>query len=332
VHIGPRGSGSRQLRALLAREKPLLVLGAFNAVSARIVEAAGFPVVYLSGYHTVLALLGMPDVGLATATEMLQNARWVVDAVSVPVIADADDGYGNAINVMRTVRDYIHAGVAAMHIEDQEAPKRCGHVAGRRIVPLEEAVGKFRAADQVRKSIAPDFVLIARTDARGAVGSGLDEAIRRANAYLAAGADVAFVEGLVSAEEIRRVVREVEGPVLYNQTGISPRLTTETLRELGVALAIFPGALSRVSVQAMYDFAAEFRQRGPSVEAELTEWTRAHPYGSLHEFAGFGQIRRWEEEFLPAEELGKYAATLGHLPGQSAGTPAAGPPASPGAP
>jgi 2-methylisocitrate lyase-like PEP mutase family enzyme len=317
---------------LLAREKPLLALGAFNAVSARIVEAAGFPVVYLSGYHSVLALLGMPDAGLATATEMLLNARWVVDAVSIPVIADADDGYGNAVNVMRTVRDHIQAGVAAVHIEDQEAPKRCGHVAGRTIVPLEEAVGKFRAADRVRKSIAADFVLIARTDARGAAGGGLDEAIRRANAYLAAGADVAFVEGLTSTEEIRRVVREVAGPVLYNQTGISPRLTTEELRELGVALAIFPGALSRVSVQAMHDFAAEFRRRGPGVEAELTERTRAHPYGSLHEFAGFGQIRRWEEEFLPAEQLGKYAGTLGHQPARTGRSADAGRPGSTSAP
>jgi 2-methylisocitrate lyase-like PEP mutase family enzyme len=332
VRIGPRADAARELRTLLARERPLLALGAFNAVSARVVEAAGFPVVYLSGYHSVLALLGMPDAGLATATEMAQNARWVVDAVSVPVIADADDGYGNAVNVMRTVRDYVRAGVAALHLEDQEAPKRCGHVAGRRVLPLEEAVGKLRAADRVRRSLAPDLVLIARTDARGAAGGGLDDAIRRANAYVAAGADLAFVEGLVSEAELRRVVREVRGPVLYNQTGLSPRLTAEALRDLGVALAIFPGALSRVSVQAMYDFALDFRHRGPVAEAELTERTRAHPLGSLHEFAGFGQVRRWEAEFLPPEAADRYAGTLGHQPGQPAAGAGTGAPEGPGAP
>src|SRR5262249_43337482 len=151
------------------------------------------------------------------------NARYIANAVPVPVIADADNGYGNAINVMRTVREYIGTGVAGIHIEDQVIPKRCGHVAGRRVIPLEEAVGKYRAADAVRRELDPDFVLIARTDARGASGGSLDEAIRRANAYLAAGADLAFVEGPTSVEEVRRVCREVKGPVFYNQTGVSPR-------------------------------------------------------------------------------------------------------------
>ena len=220
-----------------------------------------------------------------------------------------------------------------MHIEDQEAPKRCGHVAGRRVVPLEEAVGKFRAADQVRNSIAPDFVLIARTDARGAVGGGFDDAIRRANAYLAAGADIAFVEGLVEAEEIGRVVREVEGPVLYNQTGISPRLTTEALRELGVALAIFPGALS--TCQRPGDVRTSRRSSGGGDRASRRSSPSGRgpiPTAASTSSPGSGRSADWEEEFLPAEELGKYAATLGHQPGQSAGTPAAGPPTSPGAP
>ena len=139
--------------------------------SARsVLEAAGFPAVYMTGYGTSLALLGLPDAGLATMTEMHLNARYIANAVAVPVIADADNGYGNAINVMRTVREYIQTGVAGIHIEDQAIPKRCGHVAGRRVIPLEEAVGKYRAADAVRRDLDPDFVLIARTDARGAHG------------------------------------------------------------------------------------------------------------------------------------------------------------------
>jgi 2-methylisocitrate lyase-like PEP mutase family enzyme len=299
---------------LLAREKPLLVLGAYNAMSAKIVEAAGFPAVYMTGYGTSLSLLGLPDAGLATATEVQLNARYIANAVSIPVIADADNGYGNAINVIRTVREYIQTGVAAIHIEDQIIPKRCGHVAGRQVIPLEEAVGKVRAADRVRKAIDPDFVLIARSDARGAVGGSLDEAIRRANAYLEAGADIAFIEGPTSEAEVHRVAREVHGPVLYNQTGVSPRFTTEALRDMGIAIAIFPGVFTRVSIQAMYDFAMEFKRRGPVAEREFVERTKGHPLANMHEFAGFGQIREWEEEFLPADDLRKYDSTVGHQP------------------
>jgi len=310
-----RGRASTRLRALLAREKPLLAMGAYNAVSAKVVEAAGLSAVYMTGYGTSLSLLGLPDAGLATATEVLLNARNMANAVSIPIIADADNGYGNAINVIRTVHDYIQTGVAAIHLEDQIIPKRCGHVAGRQVIPLEEAVGKLRAADRVRRALDPDFVLIARTDARGAVGGSLDEAIRRASTYLEAGADMAFVEGPTSKEEIARVAREVRGPVLYNQTGVSPRLSPEEMRELGLAIVIFPGALTRLAVQAMYDFAVEFKRRGPVVEQELTERLKGHPLGNLHEFAGFGQIREWEQEFLPPEEQKKYEATIGHLPG-----------------
>src|SRR5262245_27676981 len=157
-----------RLRQLL-RETPLLVPGCYDALSARVLERTGFPAVYMTGYGTSLALLGLPDAGLATMSEMHLNARYIANAVAVPVISDADNGYGNAVNVIRTVREYIQTGVAGIHIEDQVIPKRCGHVAGRRVIPLE-AVGKYRAADAVRRDLDPDFVLIARTDARGAHG------------------------------------------------------------------------------------------------------------------------------------------------------------------
>src|SRR5439155_1619494 len=159
-----------RLRQLLSSGKPLFVPGCYDALSARILETVGFPLLYMTGYGTSLALLGLPDAGLATMTEMHLNARYIAGAVRAPVIADADNGYGNAINVIRTVREYIGTGVAGIHIEDQAIPKRCGHVAGRRVIPLEEAVGKYRAADAVRRELDPDFVLIARTDARGARG------------------------------------------------------------------------------------------------------------------------------------------------------------------
>jgi 2-methylisocitrate lyase-like PEP mutase family enzyme len=279
-----------------------------------VLERAGFPAVYMTGYGTSLALLGLPDAGLATMTEMHLNARYIANAVGVPVIADADNGYGNAINVMRTVREYIQTGVAGIHIEDQAIPKRCGHVAGRRVIPVEEAVGKYRAAAAVRRDLDPDFVVIARTDARGAHGGSLDEAIRRANAYLEAGADLAFVEGPTSLDEIQRVCREVRGPIFYNQTGVSPRLTTAQMKELGIAVTILPGAMMRVALQAMWDFAAALRAEGPAAEARFMETFKNHPVGDLHTFAGFDQIRAWEADFLPAEELEKYEGSVGHQP------------------
>ena len=247
-------------------------------------------------------------------TEMHLDARYIANAVSVPVIADADNGYGNAIGVIRTVREYIQTGVAGTHLEDQAIPKRCGHVAGRRVIPLAEAVGKYRAADRVRRELDPDFVIIARTDARGAHGGSLDEAIRRANAYLEAGADLAFVEGPTSVEEVRRVCSEVKGPVFYNQTGVSPCFTLAEMQDLGLAVTILPGALLRVTLRALYDFAVALRERGPVVEQEFAEALTQHPLANVHAFAGFDQIRRWEEEFLPAEEIDKYADSVGYHP------------------
>ena len=308
-----------RLRQLLASGATLLVPGCYNALSAKILEGVGFPAVYMTGYGTSLSLLGMPDAGLATMTEMHANARYIANAVSLPVIADADNGYGNAINVIRTVREYIQTGVAAIHIEDQVIPKRCGHVAGRRVIPIEEAVGKYRAADQTRRELDPDFVLIARTDARGAHGGSLDEAIRRANAYLEAGADLAFVEGPTSVDEVRRICREVKGRVFYNQTGVSPRFTVAEMQDLGIAVTILPGALLRVTVQALHDFARALRDKGPAAEAEFAERFRGHPMGDLHTFAGFDQVRQWEEAFLPPEELDKYAGSVGHQPGAARG-------------
>jgi 2-methylisocitrate lyase-like PEP mutase family enzyme len=303
-----------RLRELLAAGPTLFVPGCYNALSARILEHVGFPAVYMTGYGTSLSLLGMPDAGLATMSEMHLNARYIAGAVSVPVIADADNGYGNAINVMRTVREYMQTGVAAIHIEDQVMPKRCGHVAGRRVIPMDEAVGKYRAADQVRREVDPDFVIIARTDARGASGGTLDEAITRANAYLDAGADLAFVEGPTSMDEVRRVCREVRGPVFYNQTGVSPRLSLEQMRELGIAMTIVPGALFRATITAVYDLALALRERGPLAEAEFIERFKQHPLGDVHTFAGFDRIRAWEEAFLPPDELDKYDDSVGHQP------------------
>lgn len=303
-----------RLRALLSAGRTIVAPGCYNALTARILERAGFPALYMTGYGTSLSLLGLPDAGLATMTEMHLNARYIANAVSVPVIADADNGYGNAINVIRTVREYVQTGVAAIHLEDQVIPKRCGHVAGRRVVPLAEAVGKIRAADRVRRETDPDFVLIARTDARGAHGGSLDDAIRRANAYLEAGADLAFIEGPVGVDEVRRACCEVKGKLLYNQTGVSPRLSLPEMEALGIAITILPGVALRATIQAVYDLGVALRDKGPLAEEDFSEQFKTHPLANVHAFAGFDQVRAWESEFLPAEELGKYEDSVGYQP------------------
>jgi 2-methylisocitrate lyase-like PEP mutase family enzyme len=303
-----------RLRELLKADETLVIPGCYNALTAKILEKVGFPAVYMTGYGTSLSLLGMPDAGLATMSEMHLNARYIANAVDVPLIADSDNGYGNAINVIRTVREYIQTGAAAIHIEDQVIPKRCGHVAGRLVIPLEEAAGKYRAAADARDELDKDFIIIARTDARGAHGGTLDDAINRANAYLAAGADMAFVEGPTDEAEVRRVCKEVQGPIFYNQTGISPRFTKEQMTDIGITATILPGATMRVTMQAVYDFAVALRDDGALVEKTFFEGFQDHPIGDFHTFAGFNQIREWEEAYLEPDQLAKYADSVGHQP------------------
>jgi 2-methylisocitrate lyase-like PEP mutase family enzyme len=303
-----------RLRQLIAAGPTLYVPGCYNAMSARVLESAGFGAIYMTGYGTSLSLTGQPDVGLTTMSEMVANARYMASAVKIPLIADADTGFGNAINVIRTIREYIGAGVAGIHMEDQVSPKRCGHVAGRLVIPMEEAVGKIRAAVDTRDGLDPDFVIIARTDARGASGGSMDEAIRRANAFLAAGADLAFVEGPTSKEEVERVCREVKGPVFYNMTGVSPRFSLAQMRAMGIAVCISPNAMLRSALGAMYDLALQMRDEGPDAETRFMEGFRKHPLGDLHTFAGFDQIRAWEKEYLGEEAMKKYADSVGHVP------------------
>ncbi|MGI9387098.1 MAG: isocitrate lyase/PEP mutase family protein [Methyloligellaceae bacterium] len=302
------------LRELLAEGKSIYVPGVYNALSARILDQVGFPALYMTGYGTSVSLLGMPDAGLATMSEMHMNARYIANAVKVPVIADSDNGYGNAVNVVRTVKEYIQTGVAAIHIEDQVIPKRCGHVAGRRVISIEEACGKYRAADHARKEVDPDFVLVARTDARGAHGGSLDDAIKRANAYLASGADLAFVEGPTSVDEVKRICAEVKGPIFYNQTGISPHFTQKELEELGIAITISPGATFRATMVAMYDLAIAMKEDGPTGVTKFNERFIDHPMGDFHTFAGFDEIMELEKKFMPEEELEKYDDSVGHRP------------------
>jgi 2,3-dimethylmalate lyase len=233
-------TSARRLRELLERSRPLVAPGAYDALSARLVELAGFDAVYMTGFGAAASLLGKPDIGLLTGTEMADQARRIAAAVEVPVVADADTGYGNALNVERTVALYEQAGIAGIQIEDQVSPKRCGHMSGKAVVPAEEMVGKLRAAVAARRD--PDVVLIARTDAIAV--EGLDAALARARAYRDAGADVLFVEAPTEVGDVERVADELAGemPLLFNwaEGGRTPPLSLERIAELGFAIVIYP--------------------------------------------------------------------------------------------
>jgi 2-methylisocitrate lyase-like PEP mutase family enzyme len=238
-------SQASRFRELLHRDGMVVAPGAYDCITAKLIEQAGFDALYMTGAGTA-ATLGYPDFGLVTMSEMVGNARRIAAAVDLPVIADADTGYGNELNVFRTLREYESAGVAGIHIEDQGFPKKCGHLDDKEIVPREDWLVKIRAAVAARRDL--DFVIIARTDARAV--SGFDEAIARANAALAAGADMAFVEAPQTIDEITAVPRLVKGPCLLNIVygGKTPDLDLREAEAMGYKLAILPGLLMKCVV------------------------------------------------------------------------------------
>ena len=258
-----------KLRALLRAPGMITAPGAYDGLTAVLVAQAGFPAVYMTGAGTS-ASHGYPDFGLLTGTEMAANAARMARAVDVPVIADADTGYGNELNVVRTVRDYERAGVAGLHIEDQVSPKRCGHLDDKEIVPREDWLAKIRAAAASRRD--PDFLIIARTDSRAV--AGFEEAIARANAALAAGADMAFVEAPQTLEEIAAVPKRVNGPCLLNVVwgGKTPDLDLREAEAMGFKLAIVPGLLLKAAIGACDAALAELRdtRRHPEPHGRMT--------------------------------------------------------------
>lgn len=229
-----------RLRELLSQPDMVIAPGAYDAITARLIEQAGFPAVYMTGAGTSMAR-GFPDFGLLSMSEMVENAAVLARSVEIPLIADADTGYGNELNVTRTVREFEARGVAGIHIEDQASPKRCGHLDGKEIISRAEFISKIKAAVAARRDA--DFLIIARTDARAV--AGLDEAIARANGALAAGAGMAFVEAVQTAEELALVPRRVHGACLLNVVpgGKTPLITLPEAQALGYRLAILPGLL-----------------------------------------------------------------------------------------
>lgn len=252
-----------RLKGLIQRPEIVLCPGAYDAYLARSVEQAGFEAVYMTGAGVSHSRLGVPDLGLVSFSEMLDQAGRIADAVDIPLIADADTGYGNAINVMRTIRAYERAGVAGCHIEDQEMPKRCGHFDEKRVVPVSEMLGKLAAALDAR--VDSDFIIIARTDARGVLG--LDEALDRAQAYASAGADVIFVESPRSEAELERIGQGVDAPLLANmvETGLTPLLPAKKLEQLGFSVVIHPGAIGRFIGKQLQPFLEKLKEDGTTI-------------------------------------------------------------------
>lgn len=269
---------SSRLRALL-QAGTVSLPGATNALSARLIESMGFDALYLSGAVLANSVGGVPDVGLMTLSEAEKHAQFVSRACSLPILMDADTGFGERDNVVRTVELLEAAGVSAIHLEDQEFPKRCGHLEGKRLVPAEVFAEKIAAAAEARRS--KDFLIIARTDARGV--EGYDEAVRRAHLYLEAGAEAIFPEALKSEEELRRFAKDVDTWLLANMTefGKTPYFTVDEFADMGYNLVIFPVTLQRVAMKAMEEVLRDIRDKGTQNDHVEKMQTRQELYDLL---------------------------------------------------
>ncbi len=287
---GPPGAPT--LREQLAAGETVLAPGCYDGLGARLIEEAGFSAAYMTGFGSAAARLGQPDVGLLTLSEMVDNAHRIAQAVSIPVIADADTGYGNALNVIRTVREYESAGVAAIHIEDQAMPKKCGHLDGKVLVEAGEMVAKVSAAVEARRS--EDFLIIARTDARAV--EGLDGALERAARYRDAGADVLFIEAPQSVQEIETIARTfAEVPLLFNyaEGGKTPAITYDVLRELGFNLVIFPLSILLATTAAVRAVLARIKADGTPIQALPS----LPAFDEFLDLIGLPEVRELEQRF-----------------------------------
>ncbi len=284
---------TRRLRELFAGPDLVVAPGAYDGLSARLIAQAGFSLVYMTGFGTAASVLGQPDVGLLTMSEMVGRAA-ALAAVSgeLPLIADADTGYGNPINVRRTIREYEHAGVAGLHIEDQVWPKKCGHMEGKQVIPMDEMVQKIRAAVDARRD--PDFVIIARTDANAV--NGLEDALLRGQAYREAGADVIFIEAPRSIAELKAIKQTFpDVPLLYNwaESGKTPLLSLDEIHALGFKLVIFPVSMLFAATHAMLELLEQLKRgETPSAYAE-----RMVTFAQFTQNIGLPEIQELERHY-----------------------------------
>ena len=281
---------SHQLRQLLQQPEIIRAIGTGDPWNARLIEQAGFPVVYMSGSFVSHVTLGRPDIGLTTQTEMVIAAKNISTAINIPVIADGDNGFGGLANVMRTVNDYECAGVSAIQLEDQVFPKRCGHMEGKAVISTEEMVAKIRAAIKARKN--PDFVIIARTDARAV--TGFEDALDRSLAYCKAGADVIFFESPQSEEEMRILNRKIPKPTLANMVmgGKTPHFNSKELEKMGYKIVINPIDIIQVATYAVKEYLQCIKEN----DSEMPFKHRMIDFSEYNEIAGLSAVRNLEKK------------------------------------
>jgi len=288
------GDEVRQRLVQRIKDGPLLIApGVFDGISAKLAERAGCEALYMTGYGTVASALALPDAGLASFTEMLDRVQLLASATSLPLVADADTGYGGLLNIRRTVRGYEAAGAAAIQIEDQEFPKKCGHTPGRRVIPAADMAKKIEVAVDSRSSA--DFLVIARTDARTSLG--LDEALRRGEAYARAGADMLFIEAPETEEEMRVIGRSFDTPLLINlvEGGRTPIPSPDVLQEMGFRLAIFPATGFLAMGRALSDAYSRLCRGLPAQAGSLYE------FPEFHRLMGFEDVWAFERRFAQTE-------------------------------
>jgi methylisocitrate lyase len=290
--MAPSPKKAATLRRLLKEEEILLAPGCFNALSARLVEQAGFKAIYVSGAAIAGNFLGYPDIGLTTMSEVLENVRNIVRVTGLPVVCDADTGFGNAVNMLRTVREFEGTGLAGIQIEDQVMPKKCGHTEGKLLISKAEMVQKVKAAVDARQD--PDFVLVVRTDAIAV--NGLDDALDRALAYQEAGADVVFVEAPQTLEEMRRICRTIKAPLLANMVeggGKTPILPLRELKEMGYKLVIYPVSAHMAAIKAMQEVLAVLKQDGTTARFA----SQMVPFQEMFEVVGRSKFTALEKKY-----------------------------------
>jgi len=308
---------STMLRNLLEKGEHLFIPSIGTPDQAQLSEKVGFKAVEVSGSSSSTQILGLPDVGLMTMTELVHNIENICNVVNIPVMVDCDTGFGNAINVRRTVASMIRAGAAGLFIEDQVSPKRCAFVAGKEVISLEEAVGKYRAAIDVRNELDPDFIIMARTDARTAAGGSIEEVIRRGKAYLEAGADILYVAAFQSREEIKQVRSALKDRLrfLSGSFAVKPPLAPQEMRELGICMATCN--LRPMYMIALYDFLVDFKERSFDAANDYGKKYQDHPMGGskisfgTFDLSGLPKVAEWEKKYIPSEKLKKYEGSIG---------------------
>lgn len=288
---------STLLKNMIMEKKALVCPGAHDVMSAKLIERAGFKACQVSGFGLSATYLGLPDMAFLSFAEALNFSKNIIDAVDIPVMVDADTGFGNAVNAMRVTEEFIKIGAAGMNIEDQVFPKRCGHLEGKQIIPMDEMVLKIKACIEVKKKLDPDFVINARTDAIAV--SGVEEAIKRGNAYAEAGADLIFIEAPRTREDIIRLVKEIKAPISINlfdavSGGKTPLIDIDELKEMGVARVSIPVGPLFAAVKGMMNYLDVIKDGIAEGRNDLVV-----PFAEFKELVGFNKYRELEKKFLP---------------------------------